>query len=293
MKKTNNFIGTTDISFRLFSEQRQFQIISYGYDNCPPERAPSLFDKNIYSLHFILSGCGYLQYEGFEPIKLTSGQMFILLPHHKITYYADKNSPWSYYWIDFIGSHTIKLFENLQFSASTPSITPSNKTEMRKLFTENFTFSQQFPFYADIINQSYLCKILFILLKNFSSQNKDLFSPTNSNINNAQQYIEAHYSDPTLCLNNVAHACNLNKAYLSRIFVKSLGITFTSYITNLRIRKATTLFEQGKTSVKEVAYSVGFDSPYYFSNVFRKTIKISPSEYILQVKQKSSKMHYE
>jgi len=60
--------------------------------------------------------------------------------------------------------------------------------------------------------------------------------------------------------------------------IKSLtGLTPTKYIRVIRLQKAKTLLEQGK-SVKEVSYEVGFQKPEYFSKIFKKEFGKLPSE---------------
>ena len=58
-----------------------------------------------------------------------------------------------------------------------------------------------------------------------------------------------------------------------------MNIGFTEYLRNLRIKYAVSLFESGLDSVKNVALLSGFKDPLYFSNVFKKTIGVSPREY--------------
>jgi len=40
------------------------------------------------------------------------------------------------------------------------------------------------------------------------------------------------------------------------------------------------LIEQGITAVKNIAFLCGYQDPLYFSNVFKKTFGISPSDFI-------------
>ena len=51
------------------------------------------------------------------------------------------------------------------------------------------------------------------------------------------------------------------------------------FITVYRLKKALPLLAAKDISVNEVAYSVGFNDPKYFSRVFKKFYKKTPSEY--------------
>ena len=58
-----------------------------------------------------------------------------------------------------------------------------------------------------------------------------------------------------------------------------MGITYSEYLRNLRIRYAASLFDHGIDSVKNVAFLSGFTDPMYFSGVFKKVTGLSPKEY--------------
>ncbi|AOM78722.1 helix-turn-helix domain-containing protein [Pedobacter steynii] len=59
--------------------------------------------------------------------------------------------------------------------------------------------------------------------------------------------------------------------------------TAQNVIFGLMISEAKRLFTYEKLSVKEVAYSLGFNDPFYFSNFFKKHTRVSPKSYKEQV----------
>jgi AraC-like DNA-binding protein len=56
----------------------------------------------------------------------------------------------------------------------------------------------------------------------------------------------------------------------------------------LRIKYAVSLFDRGLDAVKNVAVLSGFSDPLYFSNVFKRTVGMSPKEYLSTVKQRET-----
>ena len=66
-----------------------------------------------------------------------------------------------------------------------------------------------------------------------------------------------------------------------------MGITYSEYLKNLRIKYAISLFEHGIESVKNVAFLSGFSDPLYFSTVFKSNIGVPPKEYKNKIKNKS------
>ena len=46
-----------------------------------------------------------------------------------------------------------------------------------------------------------------------------------------------------------------------------MSITFSAYLTNVRLKHAVFLMEQNVTSIKNIALLCGYKDPLYFSNV--------------------------
>ncbi|MDO5399547.1 MAG: helix-turn-helix domain-containing protein [Eubacteriales bacterium] len=82
-----------------------------------------------------------------------------------------------------------------------------------------------------------------------------------------------------LTLDSVAEELNVSLFYLSKLFRKHTGVTFTEFLTQTRIDHAKQLLSKEEMSVKEVAYATGFNSQGYFSKIFKKYTGFAPSEY--------------
>ncbi len=91
-------------------------------------------------------------------------------------------------------------------------------------------------------------------------------------------YIQANYREG-ITQEQVAQAVHLSPGYLSRLFRKEQGVTFSEYLTSLRLEKAQQLLRTSELSIGEIAAEVGYSDPNYFSRVFSKTCGMSPSEF--------------
>ena len=68
--------------------------------------------------------------------------------------------------------------------------------------------------------------------------------------------------------------------------VKALtGQSTGEFIRNVRLKKACELFTVTGKNVSEVCYEVGFNSPSYFTTCFTETYKVTPSEYVKNLKR--------
>ena len=94
-------------------------------------------------------------------------------------------------------------------------------------------------------------------------------------VKDAILYINSHFAE-TLSLSDIACQLNISPSYLSHIFTLNTGITVSHYINEIRIQNAATLMKKG-ISVTEAAFASGFNSPSYFSRIFKKIKKVPPS----------------
>ncbi len=101
-------------------------------------------------------------------------------------------------------------------------------------------------------------------------------------IQQAKAYIDHHFVDPNLSLNEVAAQVNLSPSYFSVIFSQEASQTFKEYLTEARIKKAKELLRTTNLRSAEISYQVGYSDPHYFSFVFRKNNGVSPIEFRLQ-----------
>ena len=100
-------------------------------------------------------------------------------------------------------------------------------------------------------------------------------------VQEAMDYISAHYNDPDISVGTVAKSLNISEGYLSHTFKKETDYTLLNYLTRYRIHKAMELLKDCRVKVYEVAEQVGYRDIAYFSATFKKYAGISPSEYQL------------
>lgn len=95
-------------------------------------------------------------------------------------------------------------------------------------------------------------------------------------------YIDQHYMDANLSLNEIAGMVSLSPSHFSTVFSQETGQTFKEYLTEVRIRHAKELLRSTTLKSFEISYQIGYSDPHYFSYVFRKHTGLSPKEYRLQ-----------
>jgi two-component system response regulator YesN len=89
------------------------------------------------------------------------------------------------------------------------------------------------------------------------------------------KYVEQHLGDK-ITLQTAADAIYKNSSHLSRLFKKEMGINFSEYLIEARIRKATELLEQTRLPVEEIAERIGIDNVSYFYKFYKRETGRTP-----------------
>ncbi len=102
---------------------------------------------------------------------------------------------------------------------------------------------------------------------------------TDRNVESARKYVEEHYSEK-ISLNQVASLLGVSVGHLSSSFKRQTGKNFMDYVTEYKVERAKELMDSGNGyMVYEIADMLGFDTPFYFSRVFKKVTGLSPRDY--------------
>ena len=100
-----------------------------------------------------------------------------------------------------------------------------------------------------------------------------------STISQARAFLGRRYSDPNLMLQDAAGEVHLSQSHFSTLFAQETGLTFTQYLTALRIGKAKELLSATQLRSSQIAREVGYNDAHYFSYLFKKHTGVTPSEY--------------
>lgn len=126
-----------------------------------------------------------------------------------------------------------------------------------------------------------LFKILTLLLRNYTNES-DIQTSSEKRIDriigNVQRYIENNV-DNNISLSGIAEQFGVTENYLSAAFKSNLGIGFSEFLTKTRIAKSIKLLAKNDIPVSEIAIRCGFNNGNYFSTVFKKAMKVTPTQY--------------
>lgn len=258
-----------------YQENLSLSIYNVGYQRCEPEYSWGPGIRDHYLLHYVKEGCGFLKTAN-EEFKVESGSIFLIKPAEVVYYVSDKDEPWEYYWVGFNGTEAHRLINLTPFSSGNRVIKIANEnlsTLLMEIYNRRGNSSA-----SEAKMLGFLYQFLGILMEN-SDKSSQKEIRTKSYLKQAIKYISYNFSNE-LSISDIAKAINISPSHLYRVFSTELDMSPINFLMKYRINESCSLLKYGNLSIGEVANSVGFTDPFYFSRVFKKIKGLSPREYI-------------
>ena len=92
------------------------------------------------------------------------------------------------------------------------------------------------------------------------------------------RYIEENYARP-VTNDDLARLSGYHPYHLNRLINEYAGSSVHRYLLHYRLKKAQELLVNTTHSISEIAEECGFRTPYYFSNLFKEKLGLSPLQY--------------
>nr|WP_300094631.1 response regulator [Sedimentibacter sp.] len=130
-------------------------------------------------------------------------------------------------------------------------------------------------------------KNLFVVIEKACNcavkEKKDCHYPTAENFNITDEtidYIYKNYRDSELSLSNISKDLHVSESYLTRIIKKKTNMSFSEFLTKLRMEEAISLIlSDSSISSLNVSEKTGYKSQHYFCKVFKSYTGMTPTEY--------------
>ncbi len=106
----------------------------------------------------------------------------------------------------------------------------------------------------------------------------------NEVIDNIIMFIEENYSDALLSPDSLADQFNLSPNYIRVLFKNAEGKSLSSFINEVRFKKAKEILETTDDPIAEISAKVGFSNDNYFYTAFKKFYGVSPNSYRNSIK---------
>ncbi|MBQ3088875.1 MAG: AraC family transcriptional regulator [Clostridia bacterium] len=224
-----------------------------------------------------------------EECVLSQGEFLLIRPETLHSYGAIKDTPAVIFIVCFrSNSEILTVFDKkIPLDKNTRRIASDILNEAKNAFS--FPFSGRikaldFPvFGAQQLVENNIERFLIHLARNVINQNSDIkiimnsIEFENALVNDIIAFLKENVS-VRITLDDVSKHTFCSKTLLNNIFKKNTGKTIIKYYTELKIQRAKELLREN-FSPSEVSLSLGFESPTYFTKVFKKYTGITPSAY--------------
>lgn len=101
---------------------------------------------------------------------------------------------------------------------------------------------------------------------------------TMMSIQNAVRFIQEHYKDPALSLEETAQYAGMDSSYFSKEFKRIMDQNFIDFLTDLRIEESKVLLLYTDKRINEIAEEIGYNSSY-FNRLFKKKVGMTPGQF--------------
>lgn len=126
-----------------------------------------------------------------------------------------------------------------------------------------------------------LIEVLFILLSrqtNFSTTMAPIRKTSSKLCATVRHYIDEHYKE-NISLDTLAQLTHVSKYYMVHAFSREYGTSPINYMVYKRIEEAKHLLKNDDYTLSLISRMLGFSSPSYFSQSFKKATGMTPNEY--------------
>jgi AraC-like DNA-binding protein len=93
----------------------------------------------------------------------------------------------------------------------------------------------------------------------------------------AVTYVRRNYSS-RIVSDGMARLCGMSSSHFGRAFKQVYDMTFQEFVVRYRVFQAFNALHAPGANISEVAYSVGFSDPSYFTRVFKRYVGVAPSD---------------
>ncbi|RIX52346.1 AraC family transcriptional regulator [Paenibacillus nanensis] len=257
---------------------------------------PAVHD--YYLLHVVLDGEGVFETLG-ESYKLSAGDAFVIFPDILVRYEASRTKPWSYMWVAFDGEGTEQMLRGIGIAPDNAVIRACPLTRLRRQFLRirRSIGASGTPALSNLEASAWLRMVLTdvgrVLQDGSSGQtgradhagmSGERAVPYSGSghrsfrsVDQAIRLLTLQFGQYT-SIDQIARTLGYHRSHLTKLFKDATGMSPMQYLYKVRMKKAETLLASDLT-VAQVAASVGYNDPLFFTKQFRKWSGKSPTAF--------------
>jgi AraC-like DNA-binding protein len=251
------------------------KVVCGGCEHCRGSYRIDRPDFPFYSIEFVVRGKGTVTLKDTK-YNLFAGRVFSYGPGiaHVIT--TEEKEPLVKYFVDFIGQDAPKMLH--KFGPAPGHIVQVALPDVilqifEDLIRNGQTDSPYTPLLCKAILEQLILKIAETSIVEHSRTTAAFYT-----YQNAREVIQKNFI--TLRnLEQIAEDCHLDSAYLCRLFKRFDNRSPYQYLMRMKMNLAAQKLQLSNSSIKEIAFELGFNDPFHFSRIFKRIFGISPNTF--------------
>ncbi len=256
-------------------KNQKLKVICGGREHCQPGYRIDRSNFPFYSIEFVASGRGAVVLDD-KKNTLFAGKVFSYGPGiaHIIT--NETEFPLVKYFVDFTGSEALKML--LKFGPALGSaVQVSAPDAIIIIFEDLIKNGQNGSSYTPLLCAAILQQLIFKIAETSIIENTRK-SAAFYTYQKSREIIQKNCL-ALRSLGKIAEECNIDNAYLCRLFKRFDNQSPYQYLMQMKMNLAAQRLQLPDSSVKEVSQEFGFSDPFNFSRVFKRIFGISPGTF--------------
>lgn len=237
-----------------------------------------------YQLLYVVSGKAHFYFDDAERI-VTAGHMVLFQPRQEQHYEYFGKDKTEVYWVHFTGSNVKNILRRYDIPLGTPVFYSGTSAIYAYLFKEMINELQTCRTGYEELLTMYLRQILILVQRIRLERRPSVNTHIQEEMEYARRYFNEHYNEQ-INIEEYAESRNMSVSWFQRNFKQMVNCSPMQYLLTIRMNNAASLLELTDYSMAEISTIVGYDNPLYFSRLFKKQNRVSPSEYRKLVSQK-------
>ena len=237
-----------------------------------------------YQLLYVVSGKAHFYFDDAERI-VTAGHMVLFQPRQEQHYEYFGKDKTEVYWVHFTGSNVKNILRRYDIPLDTPVFYSGTSAIYAYLFKEMISELQTCRTGYEELLTMYLQQILILVQRIRLEHRPSVNTHIQEEMEYARRYFNEHYNEQ-INIEEYAESRNMSVSWFQRNFKQIVNCSPMQYLLTIRMNNAASLLESTDYSMAEISTIVGYDNPLYFSRLFKKQNRVSPSEYRKLVSRK-------
>lgn len=227
-----------------------------------------------YHLVLISKGEGIFESKSAGKRKLHTNDAFFLFPGEWHRYKPLKNTGWTEHWVGFSGKMAEAFIKEYFFKKENPIANKFNNQLVSKLFKTLQQLVDEEPYGF----QRTAAGICIQLMTEFCNTQHGSELKHESPVSRAK-HIMNEKIDEEIDFTTLAKNLGISYSKFRSDFKRQTGLPPLQYFLLLKIEKAKGLLLNKTISSKQIAYTIGFESDFYFCRLFKKKTGLTPKKF--------------